>query len=236
MPTSLRDTVEPFLVPVHREGRPFILIAAVLTVLLFLFAGGFLGLLGLLATGFVAFFFRDPPRVVPLAKGLVVAPGDGRVVEVGEAQPPAEFGIGDEHRTRVAIFLSVFDVHVQRSPVAGRIDRYVYTPGGYANAASPEAASENERKAMVLAMADGAEIAVVQIAGLVARRIVTFLGEGDSVGVGERYGLIRFGSRVELWLPPDVPALVAVGQYVRGGETVVADLTGATAPRETIVI
>lgn len=236
MPTSIRDTVEPFIVPIHREGRPFILIGAIVTVALFLFVASFLGWLALIATLFVVYFFRDPPRVVPMTPGLVVAPGDGRVVGTDEVTPPAELGLGDERRVRVAIFLSVFDVHVQRSPVGGRIARYIYTPGGYANAASPEASTQNERKAMIVEMDDGQELAVVQIAGLVARRIVTFLGEGEPVGIGERYGLIRFGSRVELYLPPGAGALVAPGQFARGGETVIADLTGTTRLRETITI
>lgn len=235
MPTSIRDTVEPFLVPIHRAGRPFIAIAGAVALILWILFGFGLFLVGLLATAFVAAFFRDPARVVPLAPGLVVAPGDGRVVEVRPVEPPAELGLESVERVRIAIFLSVFDVHIQRAPVAGRILRYVYTPGGYANAISPDAGRDNERKAMIVEMADGTEIAVVQIAGLVARRIVTFLGEGEPVGIGERYGLIRFGSRVELYLPPGVPALVGEGQYVLGGETVLADL-GVTRPRETRVI
>lgn len=236
MAASIRDTVEPFLVPVHSQGRPFVAAGLVVTVLLLVFLGFGFGLLGLLATGFVAFFFRDPPRIVPLAPGLAVAPADGLVVAVDRIVPPAELGFPKEPHTRIAIFLSVFDVHIQRSPVTGRIDRYEYTPGGFLNAMSAEALSENERKAMVVVMRDGTEVGVVQIAGWVARRIVTFLKEGEPLGVGERYGLIRFGSRVELFLPPQATPLVGLGQQVRGGETVVAALAGDRPPLETVRI
>lgn len=236
MPTSIRDSVEPFLVPVHREGRRFIAIAAVLSLVLWVFAGFGLFVIGLLATAFVAAFFRDPARIVPLSKGLVVSPGDGRVVEVEEVEPPDELGLASGRRVRIAIFLSVFDVHIQRAPIAGRIARYIYTPGGFTNAVSPDAGRDNERKAMIIETADDTEIAVVQIAGWVARRIVTFLNEGDVLGIGERYGLIRFGSRVELYLPPGATSRVGVGQYVRGGETVLADLGDDGPAREMITI
>jgi len=191
---------------------------------------------GMLVTLFVAAFFRDPPRVVPLTKGLIVAPGDGRIVDITTVEPPDELGLEPGERVRIAIFLSVFDVHIQRAPIAGRIARYIYTPGRYTNAVNPNAGRENERKAMIIETADGTEIAVVQIAGWIARRIVTFLGEGEPLGIGERYGLIRFGSRVELYLPSGVAAQVGVGQYVSGGETVLADVDSGLAAREMITI
>ena len=236
MPTSLRDSVQPFLIPVHPIGRPFIAIAAAIALALWIFFGfgGFV--IGLLATAFVAAFFRDPPRIVPLTKGLIVAPGDGRIVEVAAVEPPDELGLEPGRRVRIAIFLSVFDVHIQRAPVGGRIARYIYTPGQFVNAVSPDAGRDNERKAMIIETPDGTEVAVVQIAGLIARRIVTFLKEGEPLGIGERYGLIRFGSRVELYLPPGTVAQVAEGQYVRGGETVLADSQSELPPREMITI
>ena len=180
----------------------------------------------------VAYFFRDPPRVTPLRDGLVVSPADGRISAIERVRPPAELGLGDEPRLRISTFLSVFDVHINRAPVAGRIVRSVYVPGSFLNAALDKASEENERRALVIATANGAEIGVVQIAGLIARRIVTFAGEGDSVGIGERFGLIRFGSRVDLYLPPGRGALVSVGQRAVGGETVFADLKSDEPERE----
>ena len=231
MPELLR----PYLLPIHREGHRFVAIGVVVTVVLFVISV-WLGVVGLLLTVFMCAFFRDPQRVVPLRKGLVVAPGDGRIVEVAPVTPPDELGLGDKPRVRIAIFLSVFNVHIQRSPVAGRIERMIETQGEFLNAADPEASYKNERKAMVLTMADGVEIAVVQIAGWVARRIITFVSEGEPLGAGERYGLIRFGSRVELYLPPGVSAQVCEGQYVSGGETVLADLLSKEGPREAITV
>jgi phosphatidylserine decarboxylase len=170
--------------------------------------------------------------VTPLRDGLIVSPADGRISAIERVRPPAELGLGDEPRLRVSIFLSVFDVHINRAPVAGRITRSVYVPGSFLNAALDKASEENERRALVIATAAGVEIGVVQIAGLIARRIVTFAKDGDSVGIGERFGLIRFGSRVDLYLPPGQGVLVAVGQRAVGGETVLADLKSDEAERE----
>ena len=147
-------------------------------------------------------------------------------------RPPAELGFGDGERLRLSIFLSVFDVHINRAPVAGRILRSIYVPGSFLNAAVDKASEENERRALVISKAEGTEIAVVQIAGLIARRIVTFVREGDSVGAGQRIGLIRFGSRVDIYLPPERGVLVAVGQRAVGGETVLADLKSDEMERE----
>ena len=191
--------------------------------------------LAVLVTAWIAYFFRDPARVTPLREGLVIAPGDGRISAIERVRAPAELGLGDAERVRVSIFLSVFDVHINRAPVAGRIVRSIYVPGSFLNAAVDKASEENERRGLVIAGADGVEIAVVQIAGLIARRIVTFAKEGDSVGVGERFGLIRFGSRVDLYLPPGHGALVAVGQRAVGGETVLADLKSTEPEREARV-
>lgn len=228
---SLLDTVLASFVPVHRDGHKFVMAAAALA-LVFLYLWPPLGWLLVGVAGFIAYFFRDPERVTPLREGLVVAPADGRISAIDAVRPPSELGLDETERQRISIFLSVYDVHIQRSPVAGRIKRSVYVPGAFFNAALDKASEENERRAIVIEQADGTEIAAVQIAGLIARRIVTFKTEGASLGVGERYGLIRFGSRVDLYLPPGKSSLVAVGQTVIGGETVLADLKSSEPERE----
>jgi len=228
---SLIDTITDGIVPVHSEGYRFLAIGAGVSLLLF-WLWPPLAWIAVLATAYVAYFFRDPPRVTPLREGLVVSPADGRISAIERVRPPAELGLGDEPRLRVSIFLSVFDVHINRTPVAGRITRSVYVPGSFLNAALDKASEENERRALVITTAGGAEIGVVQIAGLIARRIVTFSKEGDSVGIGERFGLIRFGSRVDLYLPPGHGALAAVDQRAVGGETVMADLKSEEPERE----
>jgi len=228
---SILDTITDSLAPVHRDGHKFIAIGLAVTLLLFL-VWPVLGWLAAGVTLWIIYFFRDPDRVTPLRDGLVIAPGDGRISAIEKVRPPAEIGIGDAERTRISIFLSVFDVHINRAPVAGRIMRSIYVPGAYLNAALDKASEENERRAIVIETPSGVTVAVVQIAGLVARRIVTFAGEGDSVGIGERFGLIRFGSRVDTYLPPGTTALVAVGQRAVGGETVLADLKSSEPERE----
>jgi phosphatidylserine decarboxylase len=228
---SLLDTIADSLAPVHRDGHKFIAIGLAVTLLLF-FVWPALGWVAAVITLWIIYFFRDPDRVTPLRDGLVVAPGDGRVSAIEKVRPAAELGIGDAERTRVSIFLSVFDVHINRAPVAGRIVRSLYVPGAFLNAALDKASEENERRAIVIETPSGVTVAVVQIAGLVARRIVTFAGEGDSLGIGERFGLIRFGSRVDTYLPPGTTALVNVGQRAVGGETVLADLKSSEPERE----
>jgi phosphatidylserine decarboxylase len=228
---GLIDTITDNIAPVHNDGFKFLAIGAGVTLLLFLLWPP-LGWLAALATAWIAYFFRDPVRVTPLREGLVVAPGDGRIVAIEHVRPPPELMLAEGERLRVSIFLSVFDVHINRVPVAGRVARSIYVPGSFLNAALDKASEENERRGTVIAMADGTEIAVVQIAGLIARRILTFVAEGDSVGVGQRLGLIRFGSRVDLYLPPGRGSLVAVGQRAVGGETVIADLKSDEMDRE----
>jgi phosphatidylserine decarboxylase len=228
---SLIDTITDGIVPVHSEGYKFLAIGAGVSLLLF-WLWPPAAWLAVLVTAWIAYFFRDPPRVTPLRDGLVVAPGDGRISAIERVRPPPELGLGDTPRVRVSIFLSVFDVHVNRAPVAGRIVRSVYVPGSFLNASLDKASDDNERRALVITTGSGVEIGVVQIAGLIARRIVTFAGEGDSVGIGERFGLIRFGSRVDLYLPPGHGPLVAVGQRAVGGETVFADLKSNEVERE----
>jgi phosphatidylserine decarboxylase len=228
---GLIDTIADAIVPVHSDGYKFLAIGAGITLVLFWLYPPLAWLMALL-TAWVAYFFRDPPRVTPLRAGLIVAPADGVISAIERVRPPPELGLGDSPRVRISTFLSVFDVHINRAPVAGRIARSVYVRGRFLNAALDKASDENERRALVIVMDNGAEIGVVQIAGLIARRIVTFVQEGDDVGIGERYGLIRFGSRVDLYLPPEHGALVAVGQRAVGGETVVADLKSAELERE----
>lgn len=230
---SLLETISNNLAPVHRDGWKFVAIAGAAALLLwFLLPFSILAYLALGITVYVAYFFRDPERVTPLRDGLVIAPADGKISAIDTVRPPAELGLGDERRQRISIFLNVLDVHINRSPVAGRITRSVYVPGAFLNAALDKASEENERRSLVITQQSGTEIAVVQIAGLIARRIVTFRGEGASVGVGERFGLIRFGSRVDVYLPPGRTSLVAVGQRTVGGETVLADLKSTEPERE----
>lgn len=228
---SLLDTIAGAFVPVHRDGHKFVVIFAVITLILFLLWPP-LGWIGALATCWCAYFFRDPERVTPLREGLVISPADGRIAAIEDVVPPPELDLGPERRTRISIFLSVFDVHINRAPVGGRIVRSVYVPGLFLNAELDKASEDNERRALVFETSSNVRIGCVQIAGLVARRIVTFLREGDSVGAGERFGLIRFGSRVDTYLPPGQAPLVAVGQYAIGGETVLADLKSSEGERE----
>ncbi|HEX2840224.1 phosphatidylserine decarboxylase [Hyphomicrobium sp.] len=228
---SLLDTITDTLAPVHRDGHKFIAIGLGVTLILFLI-WPVLGWIAALITAWVIYFFRDPDRVTPLREGLIIAPADGKVSLIEKVRPPAELGLGDEERTRISIFLSVFDVHIQRAPMAGRIIRSLYMPGAFLNAALDKASEENERRTIVIETANGTKIAVVQIAGLVARRILTLAAEGDTLGVGERFGLIRFGSRVDTYLPPGAFPAVAIGQRAIGGETILSDLRSTEPERE----
>ena len=228
---GLIETIADEITPVHPDGYKFLALGAGVTLLCFLLWPP-LGWLAALATAWIAYFFRDPPRVTPLREGLIIAPGDGKICALERVRPPGELGLGDSERLRISIFLSVFDVHINRAPLAGRIARSVYVQGSFLNAALDKASELNERRATVIVAADGTEIAVVQIAGLIARRIVSFVREGESVGTGQRLGLIRFGSRVDLYLPPGREALVALGQRAIGGETVLADLKSPEPERE----
>ena len=210
-------------VPIHRDGHKFVAIFAVASLLLF-WLWSPLGWLGVLLTVWCAYFFRDPDRVTPLREGLVIAPADGRICAIEDVVAPSELDLDGEERVRVSIFMNVFDVHVNRSPVAARIARMTYVPGRFLNAELDKASEDNERLALTLETQNGVKIGVVQIAGLVARRIVPFVKEGEPLGVGERFGLIRFGSRVDVYLPPGQNAQVAIGQRTLAGETVLADL------------
>jgi phosphatidylserine decarboxylase len=208
------------LAPVRREGFPFIVIAAAIA----LVGGWFwqpIFWLGLIVAGWCAYFFRDPTRVTPVDPLIAVSPADGRVSAVVMDVPPAELGLGSEARRRVSIFMSIFDCHVNRVPIAGSVRDIVYRPGKFVNAALDKASVDNERNGVVLETAHG-PIAVVQIAGLVARRIVCFAKRGDTLHAGERLGLIRFGSRLDVYLPAGVSVAVAEGQTAIAGETVIA--------------
>lgn len=228
---GLLETMADLFVPIHREGHRFIALAALATLVLFIIASP-LGWIGALATIAIAAMFRDPDRVVPLRDGLIVSPADGRVIAIEEIMPLAELALGPEPRVRVAIALSPFDVHVTRCPMAGTLARSLYMPGAFLNPTLDKASEGNERRVSVIRPDRGAEIAVVQIAGIFSRRIVVFIADGTQVGAGERLGLIRLGSRVDLYLPPEHGALVAVGQRMVGGETVIADMTSTEAGRE----
>lgn len=221
---SLSRSLSLVLAPPHPAGRPFIYGGAALAVVGGLILGSWLFWLGALFTGFCLYFFRDPERVPPQRPDLVVAPADGKVVMVGLAAPPAELDMGDAPVWRVAIFLSVLDVHVNRSPVAGRVGRIAYRHGAFLDASLDKASEKNERNALRLDLPDGRMVGCVQIAGLVARRIVCTAREGDAIAAGERFGIIRFGSRTDVYLPPGVVPQVLVGQTMIGGETILADL------------
>jgi phosphatidylserine decarboxylase len=222
--------ISSVLVPIAREGRPFVAIGVVLALVL-IWLGPWTGAAGIALAGWVAYFFRDPPRTVPTREGLVVSPADGIVSMITEALPPTELNLGTEPLTRVSVFLNVFDVHINRSPVAGTVERVAYHPGKFLNASLDKASTDNERNGLAIRLADGRMIGVVQIAGLIARRIVCHARDGQHLKTGERFGLIRFGSRTDLFLPKGVAPLVAVGQRMIGGETVMADLTSTEGPR-----
>lgn len=214
-----RETVPPM----HSAGRPFAL-GAFATALALRKIAKPLGTVGLVAAAATAWFFREPTRVAPANTRFAVAPADGTIAAIGEAVPPAELGMAATPRTRISVFLSVFDVHVQRIPAGGQVERIAYRKGKFLSADLDKASDDNERNSLALRTPDGHELIVVQIAGLIARRIVCEVTEGDKVDVGQTYGLIRFGSRVDLYLPEGSRILVREGQRTIGGETALAEL------------
>jgi phosphatidylserine decarboxylase len=226
---SIINSIRAQIAPIHPEGYPFIGGFAFVSLVLF-WMWTPLGWLGVVATAWCAYFFRDPVRVTPVRDGLVVAPADGRISQVVNALPPPELRLSERPLPRISIFMSVFDCHVNRSPIAGRIERIVYRKGLFLNADLDKASEDNERNALLIA-SGRALIGVVQIAGLIARRIVPFVQEGQSVAAGDRIGMIRFGSRVDVYLPEGVRPLVAEGQTAIAGETVLADFAMADAGR-----
>src|SRR5438477_11656213 len=207
---SVVNSIRSQLAPIHPQGYPFVGGFALASLILF-FLWTPLGWIGTLATAWCAYFFRDPVRVTPLREGLVVAPADGRVSLVVNAVPPKELGLSDRPLPRISIFMSVFDCHVNRTPVSGRIERMVYRAGKFISADLDKASEENERNSFIIVTGAGQRVGVVQIAGLVARRIVCFTGEGDGLGAGQRIGMIRFGSRVDVYLPEGTRVLAGEG-------------------------
>jgi phosphatidylserine decarboxylase len=230
VPTSIIQSIRRQAVPIHREGWPFIAIFAVLALVLG-WIWGPLGWIGWILTAWCAYFFRDPPRTTPVREGLVISPADGRVSQIISCVPPAELELSDTPLTRVSIFMNVFDCHVNRAPVSGRITKIAYRAGLFLNAELDKASDDNERNSLVIETVSGTRYGVVQIAGLIARRIVGWVSSGQEIGQGERFGLIRFGSRVDVYLPEGVLPLVGEGQRAVAGETVLADARGADAAR-----
>ncbi len=217
------------LAPIHRDGWRFVAAFLLLALLLALLWRPLVWP-GLALAAWCAWFFRDPARVTPDAPGLVVSPADGRVVAVTPRRPPPELGLGEAPRPCVGIFMNVFDVHVNRTPLAGRVLARTHHPGRFLNASFDKASDENERLSWLIEGETGARVGLVQIAGLVARRIVPFVGPGTVLGAGDRVGLIRFGSRCDVYLPEGTVPLVLPGQRTIAGETVLADLDGRRAP------
>lgn len=222
--------LETFLKPMHPEGTKFVAIFAVASALLFLISV-FAGWIGVGLTVWCYYFFRDPERTTPLRTGLIVSPADGIVSLIEEAVPPPELEMTAEALTRVSVFMNVFNCHVNRAPAEGKISAIAYRPGKFLNASLDKASVDNERNSVCIEMEDGRKIAVVQIAGLVARRIVCFVKTGQELKTGERFGLIRFGSRLDVYLPDGIQPLVSLGQTMVAGETVLADLLSTEEAR-----
>ncbi|MFZ5929893.1 MAG: phosphatidylserine decarboxylase [Pseudomonadota bacterium] len=217
------EVLTSIFAPIHREGHRFIAIFIAVTLVLFLIYDP-LGWIGVILTCWCAYFFRDPARVTPERSGLIISPADGVVSAIAQVAPPIELDMSEPVMTRVSVFMNVFNCHVNRIPVDATITKIAYIPGLFFNASLDKASEDNERNALCLTTADGARLAVVQIAGLVARRIICWAGENQSLRAGERFGMIRFGSRVDVYLPEGVAPLVVLGQTMVAGETVIADL------------
>ncbi|EDQ32459.1 phosphatidylserine decarboxylase precursor-related protein [Hoeflea phototrophica DFL-43] len=226
---SIIDSVRNSLVPVHKEGYRFVAMFFGASLLLGLIADP-LFWIGMVLTAWCAYFFRDPERVTPIDEDLVISPADGRVSSVVRMTPPAELGLGSEDMLRISVFMNVFNCHVNRAPVAGRIKSKVYSKGSFLNAELDKASSENERSGLVIETERHGDIGVVQIAGLVARRILCWSEEGEQLDAGERFGLIRFGSRLDVFLPATARPLVSVGQTAIAGETMLAEFGSSKGP------
>lgn len=220
----ISDLLKVVFVPIHKEGFKFIMIFAFVTIILALMSNT-LGTIGLVLTLWCVFFFRDPQRFTPKGENLIISPADGVVNLIEQnATPPAELGLANNDWTKISVFLNVFNVHVNRAPIAGRITKVNYKPGKFFSANLEEASAENERNSAVVKTKDGQQIVFVQVAGLVARRIVSDLKEGQDVQAGDRYGIIRFGSRADIYLPKTSKVKILVGQTMVGGETVIGEL------------
>ena len=220
-----------FIKPMHREGIKFIIIFSVTSLILF-FIYIPLGWVGIGLTIWCYYFFRDPKRTIPVRDGLLVSPADGVISLIEKTMPPPELDIEKEELTRISVFMNVFNCHVNRSPIAGKVMEINYRPGKFFNASLDKASVDNERNSLVLQIPDGRQIVVVQIAGLVARRIVSFVKPKQTLRIGQRFGLIRFGSRVDIYLPTRVQPLVCIGQIMVSGETVIADLNSKELARD----
>jgi len=225
------ESILSIFVPIHREGYRFIAIFAALTLVMFWWLPELFGWIGVILTLWCVYFFRDPERVTPIADGLVISPADGVVSMIETVVVPPELSLDDDEAVRISVFMNVFDVHVNRSPINGKILKIAYIPGKFINAELDKASEHNERQALSVETDDGIKIGFVQIAGLVARRIVKFVNEGDQLLAGQRFGLIRFGSRVDVYLPKGHQALVCVGQKAIAGETVLADISSKNKQR-----
>jgi len=228
---SIWDSIIGAVDPIHPEGYKFLIIGGVATLLLFLLWTP-LGLLALVVTAAMAYFFRDPARATPIGENLLIAPADGKLIGVRRRPPPTEMALGEAPMTVFSTFLSVFNVHVVRAPLTGRVVASEHEPGLFMNAESEEASEQNERQSIVIEPASGERIGVVLIAGMVARRIVTFVREGETVQAGQRIGIIRFGSRVDVYAPGERKLMVGEEQRMVGGETVLMDLSGAPSGYE----
>jgi phosphatidylserine decarboxylase len=227
---SMFDSIRRQITPIHQEGYIFIAGFAIAAVVLgWVWAP--LGWIGFVLTLWCAYFFRDPARLTPLDDHLIISPADGIVSSVGSFTPPPELGLGTDPLPRISIFMSVFDCHVNRAPVGGRISKIAYKPGLFLNADLDKASEDNERNSLIIETPAGL-FGVVQIAGLIARRIVCFVHTGETLSAGERFGLIRFGSRVDVYMPVNVRPLVGVGTRAIAGETILADF-GGPEPRRT---
>lgn len=229
MPKSMPD------LSIHPAGWPFITVFAGIAFLL-AFVGTTAFFIGLILAVWCVYFFRDPARVTPTRPGLVISPADGRVIAIQDVVPDPEFGLGEAPRTRISIFLNVFDVHVNRMPADGTIVARRYRPGKFFNASLDKASVDNERMALTLKLEGehphaGEKMTVVQIAGLIARRILCDVHEDQALKAGQRFGIIRFGSRTDIYLPQGVQPMVCIGQYMIGGETVLADFCASEAQR-----
>ena len=225
------ENFKDFIPNIHREGHTIIFIFLAITLLLFLLSQS-LGLIGVALTIFCILFFRDPDRVTPIGEDLIISPGDGLVQKISFAKPPRELEMPNKEMTKISIFLSVFDVHVNRIPVEGTVTVLKYHPGKFFNASLDKASEYNERQSILITTNEGLEIPVVQIAGLIARRIVCTLQEGQKVKAGERLGIIKFGSRVDIYLPEGILPQVIEGQRIIGGETIIASTKSKWQRRE----
>jgi phosphatidylserine decarboxylase len=219
------------LPPLHPEGPGFVALFAFVTFLLWLIWSPF-GVIGVGLTVWCFYFFRDPDRVTPTREGLVISPADGVVQAITECDGPPELDLAATTFTRVSVFMSVFDCHVNRMPIAGTVEKEVYVPGLFLNATLDKASADNERQCLLVAADTGKTFAVVQIAGLVARRIRCDVQAEQHLQTGERIGMIRFGSRVDVYLPKGIHPLVSVGQKMVAGETVIADAKSKETARE----